>query len=163
MMPHQQNLMTYLIIIAALALVVFRNLRPQKLTASRLWLMPAVLLVLALVSLWATAQQTPPHALWISAVAILLGVIVGIPFGIIRGRHSKLRAGDRPGIFIVEQSAITMIVFLIAFGARYLIRFFVPAAGPGLIASADGFLAFAIVSIVTARYILYTRFKALDP
>lgn len=160
-MQYQQNLTTYLIIIAALALVIFRNLRPQTVTVSRLWLMPAILLVLGLITFWATSAQMPPSALWISAAAILIGVSVGIPFGIVRGHHSKVRAGKRPGTFIVEQSAITLLVFLLAFAVRFLIRFFVPQAGPGLIASSDGFLAFAIASVVTARYVLYARFKGL--
>jgi ABC-type proline/glycine betaine transport system permease subunit len=158
-MPQQQHLLTYLIIIVALALVIFRNLRPQKLKISRLWLMPAVLLVLVGVSFWATALQLPPGALWISALAVLIGLAAGIPFGIVRGRHSKLRAGNQPGTIIVEQSAITLILFLVAFGARYLIRFFVPTAGPGTVALTDGFLAFAIASVIAARYVLYARFK----
>ena len=157
----QQTLTTYVVIVAILALVIFRNLRPQTLTMSRLWLMPAVLLLLVGISFWATAVQAPVGALWIFGVAILIGLALGVPFGIVRGRHSKVRAGKKQGTIVVEQSAITLILFLVAFGARYAIRLFVPSAGPAAIALADGFLAFAIASVIASRYILYTRFKTI--
>ena len=160
-MQYHPSPLSYLIILAALALVIFRNLRPQTLTISRLWLVPAILLLLVAVSFWATAMELPSMQLWIPAVAVAIGLAVGIPFGLLRGRHSKIRAGDKPGTIIVQPSAITLILFFVAFAARYLIRFFMPAAGPITIAPADGFLAFAIASIVASRYVLYTRFKAL--
>jgi len=160
-MPQHQTLLTYLVIVAAMALVVFRNLRPQTLKISRLWLMPIILLLLVGVSFWATTLQTPPGALWIFAAAVVIGVGLGIPFGILRGRHSRVRAGKQPGTIVVEQSTITLILFLVAFAGRYLIRFFLPSAGPGVIAASDGFMAFAMTSIIASRYILYTRFRTL--
>ncbi|MBV8688547.1 MAG: DUF1453 family protein [Candidatus Eremiobacteraeota bacterium] len=160
-MTYHASPLTYLIILAALALVIFRNMRPQTMTVSRLWLMPLILLVLVGVSFWATSVELPASMIWLSIVAVAVGLAVGIPFGILRGRHSKMRAGDKPGTIIVEPSAITLILFFVAFAARYLIRFFVPAAGPIAIAPADGFLAFAIASVIASRFILYKRFKAL--
>jgi len=160
-MHYQPSPLTYLIILAALALVIFRNMRPQTMNISRLWLMPVILLVLVGVSFWATAIELPRALLWLPVVAIVIGLVIGIPFGILRGRHSKMRAGKKPGTIIVEPSAITLILFFVAFAARYLMRFFVPSAGPIAIAPADGFLAFAIASVVASRYVLYTRFKAL--
>ncbi len=158
---YHQSPLTYLIILAALALVIFRNLRPQTLTISRLWLMPLILLLLVGVSFWATAIELPQRLLWMPAVGVVIGLALGIPFGILRGRHSKMRAGNKKGTIVIEPSTITLVLFFVAFAARYLIRFFVPSAGPVAIAPADGFLAFAIASVIASRYILYTRFKAL--
>ena len=158
---YQQSPLTYLVILAALALVIFRNIRPQTMNVSRLWTVPVVLLVLAGVSFWATALETPPSMLWLPILAVIIGLAIGIPFGILRGRHSKMRAGEKAGTIVVEPSPITLILFFVAFAARYLVRFFVPSAGPITIAPADGFIAFAIASVIASRYILYTRFKTL--
>ena len=160
-MTYHASPLTYLIILTALALVIFRNMRPQTMNISRLWLMPLILLVLVAVSFWATSVELPVSMIWLPVVAVIVGLAVGIPFGILRGRHSKMRAGDKPGIIIVEPSAITLILFFVAFAARYLIRFFMPTAGPIAIAPADGFLAFAIASVIASRFILFKRFKAL--
>ena len=158
----QQSPLTYLIILAILALVIFRNVRPQTMSISRIWLTPIILLVLVGVSFWATAIELPPGTLWLPALAVAIGLAIGIPFGILRGRHSKMRAGKKPRTIVVEPSAITLILFFVAFGARYAIRLFVPTAGPIAIAPADGFIAFAIASVIASRWILYTRFKALS-
>ncbi|MBV9972166.1 MAG: hypothetical protein JO135_02415, partial [Candidatus Eremiobacteraeota bacterium] len=94
---YRQSPLTYLVILTALALVIFRNIRPQTMNVSRLWTVPVVLLVLAGVSFWATALETPPSMLWLPILAVIIGFAIGIPFGILRGRHSKMRAGEKAG------------------------------------------------------------------
>lgn len=158
--------MTVLIVILFAAIFVVRNLRPQKLNMSRLWVMPGVLVVLSLFVVgggiyaeYANGLQGPP--LWELMLAVLVGIAAGIPLGLARGHASKVRLADQKGVLIVEPSVVVMVIWLAAFALKYGLKAILPNAGPGLMAVSDGFLLFAASSVVTVRYVLYTKFKEL--
>ncbi|MFN2527202.1 MAG: CcdC protein domain-containing protein [Candidatus Baltobacteraceae bacterium] len=157
---------TVLIVIVMAAFIVFRNMRPQKLNMSRLWILPGILVLLsafvifgATYAQYANGVDTPP--VWELIAAVAIGIVLGIPLGLARGHASKVRLSEEKGILIVEPSIAVMLIWLAAFALKYGLRAILPNAGPGLIVVSDGFLAFAVASVVTVRYVLFRKFKEL--
>ena len=163
---NQPHLQTYIMVFVIAALFVWRNLRPRKLGVGTLWILPSVLLVLSALSIWASyaaAEETqaavPP--MWMTAVAAMAGLAAGIPFGVLRGRHSKVKQSERRDAMIVEPSAVVILIWLGAFAARLGLRAVLPHAGAAATALTDALLLFATSSVAGMRYELYRKFKAL--
>ncbi len=157
---------TVLIVIVMAAFIVFRNLRPQKLNMSRLWILPGILVLLSAFVIfgstyaeYANGLEAPP--VWESIVSVAIGIALGIPLGLARGHASKVRLSEQKGILIVEPSIVVLLIWLAAFAVKYGLKSVLPNAGPGLIVVSDGFLAFAVASVVTVRYLLSQKFKEL--
>lgn len=148
------------------AFIVFRNMRPQKLNMSRLWVLPGMLVLLSAFVIfggtyaeYANGLDAPP--VWELILAVATGIVLGIPLGLARGHASKVRLSEQKGILIVDPSIVVMIIWLAAFAVKYGLKSILPNAGPGLIVVSDGFLAFAVASVVTVRYVLFQKFKEL--
>ena len=156
---------TYIIIFAAVALFIYRNMRPQKLTAARLWILPIFLVLLTALSIWGTSSLavpgSSPPAAWMVLLAIGIGLAAGIPLGLARGRASSVRLAEKEGTMIVEPSMIFAFIWLVAFALRFGLRLIVPHAGGAYFAISDGSIVFAASSIVALRYVLFTKFRAL--
>ena len=154
--PELFTLISFLIVAVV---IVFRLSRPMRLTASRLWIGPAILIVLTAFLVWGSIEA---HASATAiGVALILGAMFGVPFGLLRGRHSQVRKTDNPKVLLVEPSLLPLLIWLAAFGLRFAIRTFVPQAGPSALAASDAFLAFAVASVIAARYVIAEKFKAL--
>ncbi len=140
-------------------------MRPQKLTAGRLWILPIFLIVVTGLSVWATSvvplpgTSVPP--LWMIGLAIIIGMAAGIPLGLARGRASSVRLADKKGAMIVEPSMAFALIWLAAFGLRFALRLIVPHAGGAYFVISDGSIVFAASSIVALRYVLYSKFRQL--
>ncbi|MDQ2680696.1 MAG: DUF1453 family protein [Candidatus Eremiobacteraeota bacterium] len=157
---HQTQLLNVAIVGVLIVIVVWRNARPQTMTVSRLWIMPAfMVLVTAFLIVGTVAQHA---AIWLLAIALVIGIIAGVPVGLARGHHSRVRHADKSGRIVVEPSVVTMVIWLAAFGLKYAVKYFAPHAGPGVLVFSDGFIAFAVASVVAARYVIFKKFKALE-
>lgn len=168
MQPGQQPpfAMTAIIYAVVIALLVWRVARPQRMSVWRLWFMPIVLLALTVFSVWgnqyasALTGQTPPPA-WEIAIVLILGAVLGIPLGFLRGRHSEVKPGGRPGVMYVHSSPFIIIIWLAAFVARASLRAFMPHAGPAASLAGDGLLAFAVGALMTSYYAIYQKYRTL--
>ncbi|HTV74034.1 MAG TPA: hypothetical protein VME66_10045 [Candidatus Acidoferrales bacterium] len=140
-------------------LVVVRNLRPQRMNVTRLWLAPGVLAIVTLLVLTGSleARLSAPLVAILSAV----GAALGVPFGMLRGRLQTVRKTKNPKVLLVEPSVVTLLVWLAAFGLRFGLRFAFGGAASIAPVLGDAFLSFAVASLVAARYVIYTKFKAL--
>lgn len=143
------------------AIVYFRLLRPVRLRASRLWIGPALLILLGVFVAWGSYEENASAAA--IAIAIAIGLALGIPFGVLRGRHTRVRSTSNPRVLIVEPSVIPLAIWFVAFAGRAILRLFLPHAGPAALAASDGFLAFAVASLIGARLVIAQRFKELQP
>lgn len=151
---------SFLIWLAVVAVVVyFRLMRPVRLRASRLWVGPAIVVVLTLIVGFGSYEEHV--SMPFIAGAIVVGVLLGLPFGILRGRHTRVRKTSDPKVLIVEPSIIPLVIWFAAFAGRFALRFFLPHAGPGALEASDGFLGFAAGSVVGARYVIAQRFREL--
>lgn len=158
--------MMVIIYAVAIALLVWRVARPQRMTVWRLWFMPVLLLALTGFSIWANAvafamsgQAPPPD--WEIAVVLACGAALGIPLGFLRGRHSEVKPTDRPGVMYVHSSPLIIVVWIGAFVARAAVRTFMPHAGAGAALAGDGLLAFAMGALITSYYAIYRKYRAL--
>ncbi len=159
-MPHQPSLISVVTVLAALAIVVFRNARPRTISVARLWIVPAILVILSAFVVWASVAG-PSVATWQSILACAIGVVAGIPLGYARGYHSDVRLGDRPRTMVLHPSLVVMLIWLAAFAVRFGLRAFLPGAGATALALSDGFLLFAVSSVVTANVVIFRKYEAL--
>ncbi len=158
---QQAQVLNFAIVAVLVAILVWRNSRPQTMTVSRLWIAPAFMVVITVLLIAGTVM--PHAALWELLVALIAGLIAGIPVGLARGHHSKVTHAPKSGRIIVEPSIVTMMIWLAAFGLKYAVKFFLPHAGTGVLVFSDGFIAFAVASVLAARYVIFKKFKALEP
>jgi hypothetical protein len=142
----------------ALALVAVRSLRPQRISVTRMWVQPLILVFVAIFVIYSSEQLQPTPA-WEVAVAMIVGAIVGIPFGILRGVHTDVRPTDKPGVMYLGSSWITIVIFLVAFGLRAAVRMLMPHRGSLTGAVGDGALAFAIAFIVASYVVIARKYK----
>jgi len=148
----------YVLIIGAV--VYFRLLRPVRLRASRLWVGPALIVVVTGLLVWQSFDSNV--SVPTIAGAIVLGVVLGFPVGLLRGRHTKVQPTGQPGVLIVQPSIIPLTIWGVAFLARFAIRyFFAGQSQPVALAASDGLIAFALGSIIGARYVIAQRFREL--
>ena len=151
---------SFLIWIAIVAVIVyFRLLRPVKLRASRLWVGPVIMVLLTVMLAWGSYEE---HVSTLAiAGAIVLGAALGLPFGVLRGRHTRVRPTSNPKVLVVEPSVIPLLIWFAAFAGRFVLRLFLPHAGPVALEASDGLLAFAVGSVIGARYVIAQKFREL--
>jgi len=150
--------MTALIYVIVIALFVYRMMRPMRVSVARIWVRPAILVVFTAFAIWGE-QTIAPAPLWQLAAILIAGAIVGVPLGILRGRHSEVRGTERPGIYYVHSSPLVTGIWLLAFVARGAIRYFIPGASHGTTVWTIGILAFATAAIVVSGFIVHQKLK----
>lgn len=155
---NRENL---LILAVVLALVLYRSSRPQRTSVTRMWVYAGILIAVAIVSLYGSVALFHPP-IWEMAVAIVLGLVAGIPLGLLRGHHTQVTATDRHGVMQLGPSWQTALIYIAAFGARFAIRAEMsPTSAIGNVVS-DGLLFFAISIIGATYYAVYQKYEALD-
>jgi hypothetical protein len=161
MQPHDSNgIASIVVIIIVLAVVILRNARTQKMTVSRFWILPVIILAVTVLGLWSSIAEE--HADIVAAIiAAAIGIVLGIPLGIARGHHSKVRLGDAPGTLYVDPSLVVTLIWLAAFAIKYGLRAFLPDAGPIAVAASDGFLFFGVSSVLVARLVIFRKYETL--
>jgi len=160
MQSVQPNIGTLIFTLIVLALVVYRNSRPQKMTVSRFWILPVLIVFLTGFVIWSTLAVEHGDLI-AGAIASLIGIALGIPLGLARGHHSKVRLGDQPGTLYVDPSLIVTLIWLGAFVLRYVVRTFIPTAGPIALGATDGVLLFAVTSVLVSRIVIFRKYEAL--
>ena len=149
---------TLVTLVVLAVVIVVRFLRPIRMRASRLWLSPAILVLLTIVLVTSTAEQSSPAA---TALAVIIGLVLGLPFGLLRGRHTDVRKTEDPKVLLVAPSIVPLVIWLVAYGARFALRAFLPEAGVTAQAASEGLLAFAVGSVISARYVIAQKFREL--
>lgn len=157
---------TLVIYVVAIAIFVWRMSRPQRTTIAGLWIRPILLVVLTGFIVWSAnfaelAMGVIPPPPWEIAAVLLVGAILGIPLGLLRGRHSEVKPTARRGEMYVHSSSLIMVVWIVAFVARAAIRYLVPGAHTGANLWGDGLLAFAMSAIVTSSFMIYGKYRQL--
>jgi hypothetical protein len=155
----RNEISTLVTLLVLAVIIVVRFMRPIRMRAARLWVSPAILVVLSLVLIGGSAERTAPLTL---AVAVILGLAFGVPFGLLRGRHTDVRTTEHPGVLLVAPSIVPLIIWLVAYGARFAVRAFLPDAGVSAQAATDGLLAFAVASVIASRYVISQKFLQLQ-
>ena len=152
------QLVIYALLIAWIA---FRVSQPQRISVARMWIFVALLTVLAGFAVYESAVRFSPPA-WEIAVAAVLGLAIGIPLGLLRGHHTQVSATERHGVMRLGPSWATALIYLGAFGGRFVIRLLVPSTSAAGNVVGDGLLFFAIGIIAATYFAVYRKYEALD-
>lgn len=150
--------MSALIYVVVIALVVWRMMRPMRVSVARIWVRPIILVLFTGLAVWGE-QQMSPAPLWEVAAILFAGALLGVPLGFLRGRHSEVKATDRPGVYYVHSSPFIVFVWLGAFVARAAIRYALPGASHGVTVWSIGLLAFATAAIFASAFIVHDKLK----
>jgi membrane protein CcdC involved in cytochrome C biogenesis len=155
------QLVTQFAIYAVVAgLMIFRYSRPQKMSLTRMWIAPIFFTAMTAFAIWG-AQQTNPAPVWAIAVAVIGGLILGAPLGLLRGKHTNVRATDQPGVMYLDASWIVLAIWLGAFVLRAVVRALIPHGTTATIVG-DGLIVFAIATVVVSYYEIYHKYRALE-
>jgi hypothetical protein len=152
--------MQLLPLIVVVAILALRWVRPQRISVTRMWVAPIVLCVLTAWVIYTNNVLNPAPPLEIAA-GLVIGAICGIPFGMLRGKHTEVRPTERRGVMYLGSSWVTLVIFAAAFGLRYAIRAAMPHRGSLSAAVGDGLLAFAIAFIATSYIVIFRKYEEL--
>jgi hypothetical protein len=131
----QQNALTYVLPVLIVLPLLYRRLRkllqPQELKLRRLWIRPAIYLVLAAVAIVAPTPGAP--ALTPSTLAgLVLAGAIGAALGWQWGRSTALHIHPETGTLMQTGSLAGMIVFLALVLLKLGLRFGLNAGAPSL-------------------------------
>jgi hypothetical protein len=155
---RSEEVSTLVTLLVLAVVIVVRFMRPIRMRATRLWVSPLILVLLTIVLLAGSAESTDPVTL---TLAVIVGVVLGLPFGLLRGRHTDVRKTEDPQVLLVAPSIVPLIIWLVAYGLRFALRAFLPEAGVTAQASSDGLLVFAVASVISSRYVIAQKFREL--
>jgi Protein of unknown function (DUF1453) len=131
----QQNALTYILPVLIVLPLLYRRLRkllqPQELKLRRLWIRPAIYLVLAAVAIVAPTPGAPALTSSTLAELVLAGVI-GAALGWQWGRSTALHIHPETGTLMQTGSLAGMIVFLALVLLKLGLRFGLNAGAPSL-------------------------------
>ncbi len=108
---HAAAPQSWLVYIVVAGLLVFRYSRPMRMTVTRMWITPLIYVALTLFAIWG-GQMVSPAPIPLIALALVAGIIAGIPLGMLRGAHTTVRATDRPGVMYLGPSWIVAVIWI---------------------------------------------------
>lgn len=155
--PVLYNLVIYVIVAA---FILFRYSRPMKMSITRLFVAPFILVAITVLAIW-SGQQIFPAPPAMIAVAVIVGVILGAPLGLLMSAHRVVRRTEKPHIMYVEPSWLTAVIWVAALILRAVIRMQLPASTTGSIVG-DGLVVFGISAVLMSYAVIYRKFRALD-
>ena len=156
--PPGADLARYFVPLGIIAVVIVaRNSRPRQLKIERLWVTPAIYLVLMVAAL---AGAPPP--LTPTSIAILVGAFVlGVAFGWQRGRFTQIHIHPETHELTSRSSPIGLIfifaILVVRFAARDLLAGNAALLHLPIVAITDGFLLLAIGMLTTQRLEVWQR------
>jgi hypothetical protein len=153
--PWWVQLLPLVVVVVVLAI---RFIRPQRISVTRMWIQPLILVALTGWTIYATEALNPAPG-WQIVAALAIGGIVGVPFGVLRGIHTDVRPTERPGVMYLGSSWITIVIFAVAFGLRAVVRTIMPHRGSLSAAIGDGLLAFAIAFIAASYVVIFRKYE----
>jgi hypothetical protein len=139
-------------------ILVIRSIRPARISVTRMWITPLVFCALGGFAVYAT-QRLEPAPVWEIAAGLIVGLIAGVPFGILRGTHTDVRPADRPGVMYLGSSWMTIAIYLVAFGLRFVVREMMPHRGALAGVIGDALLGFAIAFIATSYIVIFRKYE----
>lgn len=158
MQSGHQGILTAIVLLAAVAIFLVRNLRTRRVTVARFWVVPVVLAVLTGVTFEGTLRQDTSTT---TLIAIFAGVIAAIPFGFARGHASRVRLGERPGTLYLDPSPLLVAIWLFAFVAKFVMRLYLPGTSINGSAATDAFIVFATTTVIVSRIMIFRKYEAL--
>jgi len=155
---HGASLASYLVPLGVVAvIIVLRNSRPRKLKIERLWVTPAIYLILM-----ASALAEAPPPLTPVSFAILVGAFaIGAAIGWQRARFTQIHIHPETHDLTSRSSPIgilfTFAILVVRYAARDLLAGNAKLLHLPIVAITDGFLLLVIGMLTTQRLEVWQR------
>jgi hypothetical protein len=153
----QAQLYPAVITLVVLALIVRRTLRTQTV---RVWALVAVPALISVVAATVVAATPPKSALGVLIIAG--GALAGALLGYVRGRHTSVTLGPRPGTLVVQGNVVLVAILVAAFAVRFVVRLTLGTTGPLSLVLSDAFVVFAAASVAVARGMLFFAWRRMS-
>ncbi|MEA2690387.1 MAG: hypothetical protein QOD51_2994 [Candidatus Eremiobacteraeota bacterium] len=142
---------TLAIVLLVVVRFLFRELRQRKIRVRTLWIRPGILGAVTLL-LIGLAFTIPGVNLAALAVAVVIGIALGIVTGTLVVRSTTFAPADERGTVLATGSIVTVIVWVVAIALRLVARFAFAGTGAG---AAEQFeLNAGLVALVTAAFVV---------
>jgi hypothetical protein len=159
-----RQILPFVVPLLIVALILRRSMGSRKVRVNLMWIRPAILLVLAGVTLAASPMPGP-----IALAAFVAAAIVGGGVGYLRARHLELSVDPATGTVSSKSTPIGTILIVGLVAIRIGLRYAFPEMGaqPGghLAAQAvlwtDGALIFSAAMLVTQAVAIWQRTQPL--
>jgi Protein of unknown function (DUF1453) len=153
-----QNVVIYAVVVV---LILIRAARPQRTSVMRMWIFAGLLMLVGAFAIYSSVVLVNPPV-WEIVAAVVLGLLAGVPLGLLRGHHTQVSATDRHGVMQLGPSWATAAIYIGAFAARAVIRAVVPPTSAIGMVVGDGLIIFAIGIVGATYYAVYRKYEALD-
>ncbi len=156
-LPH--NYVSYLIVVAVLALIVRRAFRSRRVKVDQLWIIPTLLVALAVYVI----AQAPPHDM-AGIAGLVLATLLGAAVGWQRGKLTRISLDPDTGILTSKASPLEVVLILGLFVVRFGVRIWMqehPGQGQAFAVAADGLLLFGWTTVIVARLEMWLRCRRL--
>ncbi len=158
--PAEMGAWTYLIPVLVIGVVILRNVRERRVRVERLWIGPALLLLLTGYTL-----SIQPPSNWSALMIDVAALVVGGFLGWWRGRASKFTVDAETHRITSRVSPLGMLLILAIFGLRYLLRAFAQDEATVLHVTptdlADAFLVLAVGVVAVQRGEWFVRARKM--
>lgn len=125
-----------------------------------MWVSPIVLCGLSIWVIYLNEKLNPAPPFEI-ALGVVIGALLGVPFGVLRGMHTEVKLTEKRGVMYLGSSWITVAIFIVAFGLRYAVRSLMPQHGSLTGTIGDSLLAFAIAFIAASYVVILRKYERL--
>ena len=156
-----QTILPVVIIVVVIAFRLRSMAKPQPLRSTRLWIVPAILVLLGVMTF--VANPPSPAGLGICALALAVGCALGWH----RGKLIKVWRDEASGQMMQQASPAAMFLLLGIIAVRYVLRSYFGAQpgadghmDPRTMLVTDALLAFAIGLIAVTRLELAIRTRS---
>jgi hypothetical protein len=141
----------------AAVVIVIRNSRPRRLQIERLWILPAIYLLLMVTSLAAA----PPPVTFVSIGLLVLGFLIGAGLGWQRTRLMQIHIHPETHDMTSRASPIGILfifaILLLRFGARGFLSTHPNLLNVPVIALGDALLVMAVTMLGVQRLAIWQR------
>jgi hypothetical protein len=156
--PSDGSMIQYLLPIGvALVVVLIRNSRPRRLRIERLWLVPAIYMVLMVLALVAA----PPPLTPVSIGLLVLGLLIGAGLGWQRARFTQIDIHPETHDLTSRASPIGIIfifaILLLRFGARDFLATHPDVLHLPVIAIGEALLVMVVATLAAQRLEIWRR------
>ena len=161
-----EQLIPLIVIAVVLPLVLLRNRRPRTLRPRWMWVVPAIVVALIGLGLWATMTFDPEHAPFrpVDWVILAAGLALGAAAGWQRGRMVTIQR-DADGVLKAQASPLGLILIVALLvgrqGLRALLEPHAADWGLNVLAVQDAFMLLAVGLVVAQRIEMYIRARRI--
>lgn len=154
-----QTYIPYLAMALVLVFAIRRNLRSRRIRAETLWVFPALLVLIAVLSI----SQSPPRDA-IGVAGLVLAALAGAVAGWYRGKLTHIALDAETGALTGKGSVVGLVLILALYVGRYAVVAWArsqPALGGTAVMAADCALLFGFATLIVSRLEMWLRCRRL--